>query len=249
MVSLLCLPVPCSDVHCGRIQCQGGRERPLLGTNAEILTTNVSFNHSYLICRGTFFHLGDDVSDPATVAQGTACGPGKVSGAPCGFLSKGNKEQRERGGFAPTVGTSPSVFQACLDHRCQDASVFAVDECRSKCNGHGVRLTGSHDTLRLQSHSYALGPLGAAVLPLPPAVPPSCPGCRHAFCLRARASLSLLCHCCVAVVLVCFRYATVTRTVTVTRVGPRLTAGSRVSAVVWTVAPPPQPQVAHSNTS
>lgn len=99
LVSLRCLPVPCSDVHCGRIQCQGGRERPLLGTNAEILTTNVSFNHSYLICRGTFFHLGDDVSDPATVAQGTACGPGKVSSAPCGFLSKGNRNgESEVGG-------------------------------------------------------------------------------------------------------------------------------------------------------
>ncbi|XP_035020013.1 disintegrin and metalloproteinase domain-containing protein 15 isoform X4 [Hippoglossus stenolepis] len=98
--------VPCgnSDVHCGRIQCQGGRERPLLGTNAEILTTTVRFNVSDLICRGTFFHLGDDVSDPATVAQGTACGLGK----------------------------------ACLNQKCQDVSVFGVDDCRRKCNGHGV---------------------------------------------------------------------------------------------------------------
>ncbi|XP_029359202.1 disintegrin and metalloproteinase domain-containing protein 12 isoform X3 [Echeneis naucrates] len=98
--------IPCahSDVHCGRIQCQGGRERPLLGTNAEILTTTVSFNRSDLVCRGTFFHLGDDVSDPATVAQGTACGHRK----------------------------------ACLNQKCQDVSVFGVDECRRKCNGHGV---------------------------------------------------------------------------------------------------------------
>ncbi|XP_040900593.1 disintegrin and metalloproteinase domain-containing protein 15 isoform X3 [Toxotes jaculatrix] len=98
--------VPCgnSDVHCGRIQCQGGRERPLLGTNAEILTTTVRFNHSDLVCRGTFFHLGDDVSDPSTVAQGTACGPGK----------------------------------ACLNQKCQDVSVFGVDECHRKCSGHGV---------------------------------------------------------------------------------------------------------------
>ncbi|XP_068999887.1 disintegrin and metalloproteinase domain-containing protein 12 isoform X2 [Embiotoca jacksoni] len=98
--------IPCgnTDVHCGRIQCQGGRERPLLGTNAEILTTKVHFNFSELICRGTIFHLGDDVSDPATVAQGTACSPGK----------------------------------ACLNQRCQDVSVFGVDECRRKCNGHGV---------------------------------------------------------------------------------------------------------------
>ncbi|KAM8827067.1 disintegrin and metalloproteinase domain-containing protein 12 isoform 3-T4 [Synchiropus picturatus] len=98
--------MPCSnsDVHCGRIQCQGGRDRPLLGTNAEILTTEVTFNHSKLVCRGTFFHLGDDVSDPATVAPGTACAPGK----------------------------------ACLDQRCQDVSVFGVEECHNKCNGHGV---------------------------------------------------------------------------------------------------------------
>ncbi|XP_054638268.1 disintegrin and metalloproteinase domain-containing protein 12 isoform X1 [Dunckerocampus dactyliophorus] len=97
---------PCgpADVHCGRIQCQSGRERPLLGTNAEILTTTVRFNHSDLVCRGTFFHLGDDVSDPASVAEGTACGRGK----------------------------------ACLDHKCQDASIFGVDKCRRKCNGHGV---------------------------------------------------------------------------------------------------------------
>ncbi|KAM4601161.1 disintegrin and metalloproteinase domain-containing protein 12 isoform 2-T2 [Polymixia lowei] len=72
--------IPCSntDVHCGRIQCQGGNDRPLLGTNAEVLRTTVRFNHSDLVCRGTFFHLGDDVSDPAMVAQGTACGPGKA---------------------------------------------------------------------------------------------------------------------------------------------------------------------------
>uniref|UniRef100_A0A8C2WZQ3 ADAM metallopeptidase domain 15 n=1 Tax=Cyclopterus lumpus TaxID=8103 RepID=A0A8C2WZQ3_CYCLU len=98
--------IPCgnSDVHCGRIQCRGGRERPLLGTNAEILTTKVRFNHSDLVCRGTFFHLGDDVSDPATVAQGTACSAGK----------------------------------ACLNQKCQDASVFGVEDCHRKCNGHGV---------------------------------------------------------------------------------------------------------------
>ncbi|XP_051812736.1 disintegrin and metalloproteinase domain-containing protein 12 isoform X1 [Acanthochromis polyacanthus] len=95
--------IPCAnaDVLCGRIQCQGGRDRPLLGTNAEILTTTVRLN---LVCRGTFFHLGDDVSDPAIVAQGTACSPGK----------------------------------ACLNQKCQDVSVFGVDECRQKCNGHGV---------------------------------------------------------------------------------------------------------------
>ncbi|XP_015260420.1 PREDICTED: disintegrin and metalloproteinase domain-containing protein 15-like, partial [Cyprinodon variegatus] len=96
------LPCANSDVLCGRIQCQGGTERPLLGSIAQILT--VRFNNSDLVCRGTFFHLDDDVSDPATVDQGTACGPGK----------------------------------ACLNQKCQDVSVFGVDECRRKCSGHGV---------------------------------------------------------------------------------------------------------------
>ncbi|XP_051575468.1 disintegrin and metalloproteinase domain-containing protein 15-like isoform X2 [Myxocyprinus asiaticus] len=98
--------IPClkGDVHCGRVQCQGGSDRPLLGSNAEILTTKVKLNQSDFICRGTYFNLGDDVSDPAMVAQGTACGSNK----------------------------------ACVDQRCQDVSMFGVEECRRKCNGHGV---------------------------------------------------------------------------------------------------------------
>ncbi|KAJ8335169.1 hypothetical protein SKAU_G00408080 [Synaphobranchus kaupii] len=72
--------VPCSDadVHCGKIQCQGGNDRPLLATRVQILTTRVRRNQSELVCRTSFFDLGDDVSDPATVAPGTACGPGKA---------------------------------------------------------------------------------------------------------------------------------------------------------------------------
>ncbi|XP_042628566.1 disintegrin and metalloproteinase domain-containing protein 15-like isoform X1 [Cyprinus carpio] len=72
--------IPClkGDVHCGRIQCQGGSEHPLLGSNAEILTTTVKLNQSDFTCRGAYFNLGDDVSDPAMVSQGTACGPNKA---------------------------------------------------------------------------------------------------------------------------------------------------------------------------
>ncbi|TRZ03092.1 hypothetical protein DNTS_029885, partial [Danionella cerebrum] len=98
--------IPClkGDVHCGRIQCQGGSDRPLLGSNAEILTTTVILNQSDFTCRGTYFNLGDDVSDPAMVLQGTACGPN----------------------------------HACVDQRCRDVSMFGVEECRRKCNNHGV---------------------------------------------------------------------------------------------------------------
>ncbi|XP_064201530.1 disintegrin and metalloproteinase domain-containing protein 15-like isoform X2 [Anguilla rostrata] len=72
--------VPCSDsdVHCGKIQCQGGNDRPLLGARVQILSTKVRRNQSELVCRTSFFDLGEDVSDPATVAHGTACGPGKA---------------------------------------------------------------------------------------------------------------------------------------------------------------------------
>ncbi|KAJ8273597.1 hypothetical protein GJAV_G00103420 [Gymnothorax javanicus] len=73
--------IPCSDshVHCGKIQCQGGNDRPqVISTRVQILTTKVRQNRSELICRTSFYNLGEDVSDPATVAQGTACGPGKA---------------------------------------------------------------------------------------------------------------------------------------------------------------------------
>ncbi|XP_066577740.1 disintegrin and metalloproteinase domain-containing protein 15 isoform X1 [Amia ocellicauda] len=95
---------PQPDVHCGKIQCQGGNDRPLLGSNAEIITTTVMVNRSEFTCRGTYFNLGDDVSDPAMVAPGIACGKGK----------------------------------ACVDRQCQGVTIFGVQECQKKCNGHGV---------------------------------------------------------------------------------------------------------------
>ncbi|KAG7457914.1 hypothetical protein MATL_G00232350 [Megalops atlanticus] len=98
--------IPCLDVdvYCGKIQCQGGNSRPLLGARAQILRTTVRRNQSEFVCRATYFDLGDDVSDPAVVAQATACGPGK----------------------------------ACVGQRCRDVSLFGVEECQRKCNGHGV---------------------------------------------------------------------------------------------------------------
>ncbi|XP_035386430.1 disintegrin and metalloproteinase domain-containing protein 12 isoform X2 [Electrophorus electricus] len=68
--------IPCSsaDVQCGKLQCQGGYT--FLGSSAE--TTVVRLNHTDFTCRGAYFDLGDDVSDPAMVAHGTACAPGKV---------------------------------------------------------------------------------------------------------------------------------------------------------------------------
>ncbi|XP_069806876.1 disintegrin and metalloproteinase domain-containing protein 15 isoform X2 [Dendropsophus ebraccatus] len=72
------LPCPPRDILCGSIQCLGGRDRPLLGTNAEIISVKASVNRTEVSCRGTSFNLGDDVWDLVLVKPGTVCGPGKV---------------------------------------------------------------------------------------------------------------------------------------------------------------------------
>lgn len=51
------------------------------------------------------------------------------------------------------------VCQACLQQRCQDVSVFAVDDCRSQCHGHGVRALPTH-----RSHDPLMTSLGHAPL-------------------------------------------------------------------------------------
>lgn len=47
-------------------------------------------------------------------------------------------EQCLAGHKAANVNQFVFVLQACLNQKCQDASVFRVDECRRTCNGHGV---------------------------------------------------------------------------------------------------------------
>ncbi|KAJ1080712.1 hypothetical protein NDU88_000906 [Pleurodeles waltl] len=72
------LPCEQRDTKCGKIQCHGGHDSPLLGSKAEITVTNVTVNRTEFQCRGTYFNLGEDVTDPAMVMTGTACGEGKV---------------------------------------------------------------------------------------------------------------------------------------------------------------------------
>ncbi|XP_040268434.1 disintegrin and metalloproteinase domain-containing protein 15-like isoform X2 [Bufo bufo] len=72
--------LPCGprNVLCGRIQCLGGRDRPLLGTSAEVISVKISVNGTEVSCRGTYFNLGDDVWDSVLVKTGTVCRPGQV---------------------------------------------------------------------------------------------------------------------------------------------------------------------------
>ncbi|KAI5607420.1 disintegrin and metalloproteinase domain-containing protein 12 isoform X2 [Silurus asotus] len=63
------------DAKCGKIQCQGGANRPVIGTNAVSIETNIPLPEGgRILCRGTHVYLGDDMPDPGLVLTGTKCG-------------------------------------------------------------------------------------------------------------------------------------------------------------------------------
>uniref|UniRef100_H2ZWK4 ADAM metallopeptidase domain 12 n=1 Tax=Latimeria chalumnae TaxID=7897 RepID=H2ZWK4_LATCH len=67
------------DAKCGKIQCQGGANRPVIGTNAVSIETNIPLQAGgKILCRGTHVYLGDDMPDPGLVLAGTKCGDGKI---------------------------------------------------------------------------------------------------------------------------------------------------------------------------
>uniref|UniRef100_A0A3Q1GTX0 ADAM metallopeptidase domain 12 n=1 Tax=Acanthochromis polyacanthus TaxID=80966 RepID=A0A3Q1GTX0_9TELE len=68
------------DAKCGKIQCQGGSNRPVIGTNAVSIETNIPLQEGgRILCRGTHVYLGDDMPDPGLVLAGTKCGDSMVS--------------------------------------------------------------------------------------------------------------------------------------------------------------------------
>uniref|UniRef100_A0A1A8N002 ADAM metallopeptidase domain 12 n=2 Tax=Nothobranchius pienaari TaxID=704102 RepID=A0A1A8N002_9TELE len=67
------------DAKCGKIQCQGGANRPVIGTNAVSIETNIPLQEGgRILCRGTHVYLGDDMPDPGLVLAGTKCGENMV---------------------------------------------------------------------------------------------------------------------------------------------------------------------------
>ncbi|KAG7264134.1 hypothetical protein CRUP_018676, partial [Coryphaenoides rupestris] len=72
------------DAKCGKIQCQGGATRPVIGTNAVSIETNIPQQEGgRILCRGTHVYLGDDMPDPGLVLTGTKCGDGMECAAKC----------------------------------------------------------------------------------------------------------------------------------------------------------------------
>lgn len=67
------------DARCGKIQCQGGANRPVIGTNAVSIDTNIPLQAGgRILCRGTHVYLGDDMPDPGLVLAGTKCAEGMM---------------------------------------------------------------------------------------------------------------------------------------------------------------------------
>ncbi|XP_061120448.1 disintegrin and metalloproteinase domain-containing protein 12-like isoform X2 [Syngnathus typhle] len=67
------------DAQCGKVQCQGGANRPVIGTNAVSIETNIPLQDGgRILCRGTHVYLGDDMPDPGLVLTGTKCGGGMM---------------------------------------------------------------------------------------------------------------------------------------------------------------------------
>ncbi|XP_053366090.1 disintegrin and metalloproteinase domain-containing protein 12 [Clarias gariepinus] len=67
------------DAKCGKIQCQGGANRPVIGTNAVSIETNIPLHEGgRILCRGTHVYLGDDMPDPGLVLTGTKCAEGMM---------------------------------------------------------------------------------------------------------------------------------------------------------------------------
>ncbi|VFV29483.1 Hypothetical predicted protein [Lynx pardinus] len=67
------------DAKCGKIQCQGGASRPVIGTNAVSIETNIPLQEGgRILCRGTHVYLGNDMPDPGLVLAGTKCADGKI---------------------------------------------------------------------------------------------------------------------------------------------------------------------------
>ncbi|KAI8512668.1 Disintegrin and metalloproteinase domain-containing protein 33 [Branchiostoma belcheri] len=68
-----------TDALCGKLQCQGGGDAPIIGSGAQIITTTVTLpNGRELRCRGVYVDLGGDIPDPGLVMAGTKCGQDKV---------------------------------------------------------------------------------------------------------------------------------------------------------------------------
>uniref|UniRef100_A0AAQ5XA59 ADAM metallopeptidase domain 12 n=1 Tax=Amphiprion ocellaris TaxID=80972 RepID=A0AAQ5XA59_AMPOC len=106
------------DAKCGKIQCQGGSNRPVIGTNAVSIETNIPLQEGgRILCRGTHVYLGDDMPDPGLVLAGTKCGDSMV----CNNKKNCHCEAHwappfcEKSGFGGSIDSGPMRLAGSVD--------------------------------------------------------------------------------------------------------------------------------------
>nr|XP_015204893.1 PREDICTED: disintegrin and metalloproteinase domain-containing protein 19 isoform X1 [Lepisosteus oculatus] len=102
----------CESRHakCGKIQCQSSAAKPL-ETNAVSIDTTITLNGQQFKCRGTHVYpmgQGDE-------SVGDTLDPGLVM-----------------------TGTKCGEREICFEGQCRNSSFLQADDCRTKCNGHGL---------------------------------------------------------------------------------------------------------------
>ncbi|MGH0161541.1 UNVERIFIED_CONTAM: hypothetical protein FKN15_069695 [Acipenser sinensis] len=138
------------DAECGKIQCQGGANRPVIGTNAVSIETNIPLQEGgRILCRGTHVYLGDDMPDPGLVLTGTKCGDGMEPSLPQGSASKGDAEcgkiQCQGGANRPVIGTNAVSIETNIPLQeggrilCRGTHVYLGDDMPDP----GLVLTGT----------------------------------------------------------------------------------------------------------
>ncbi|XP_061421315.1 disintegrin and metalloproteinase domain-containing protein 12-like isoform X2 [Lethenteron reissneri] len=71
--------VTCTEEHalCGKLQCEGGAEAPVVGGGAVTIRTTVPTRGGRrVLCKGV--HVYSDIPDPGLALAGTTCGPRKI---------------------------------------------------------------------------------------------------------------------------------------------------------------------------
>ena len=64
---------------CGKLQCQGGNDKPLVGTTRLAYRNTLTVRGGNIECKTIASVISADISDLNLVRTGTMCGVGKVS--------------------------------------------------------------------------------------------------------------------------------------------------------------------------
>ncbi|TRZ01350.1 hypothetical protein DNTS_031870 [Danionella cerebrum] len=131
------------DARCGKIQCQGGANRPVIGTNAVSIETNIPLHEGgRILCRGTHVYLGDDMPDPGLVLAGTKCAEGKECNNKknCHCEAQWAPPFCDRAGFGGSIDSGPMrqagkvISSYCLNRSDTEERIDFLLEAEALCS-------------------------------------------------------------------------------------------------------------------